>query len=136
MAEEGVLLYYSFVDLQQHQQQVQAWMLQLCQQLQLRGRVRVAQDGINATLGGPMSALRQHITAVKSHPALAAPIDFKLAPLPPTCSEAAVVEAGFDQLAVTCCKVKCAPCMHFCSGKFIRACAALQVVYLASVAPA
>lgn len=46
----------------------------------LVGRVRVALDGLNATLGGSMAALRRHIAAVDARFAPGgAPIDFKLA---------------------------------------------------------
>ena len=46
----------------------------------LVGRVRIALDGLNATLGGSLAALRQHAEAVEARfGAGGAPIDFKLA---------------------------------------------------------
>jgi predicted sulfurtransferase len=46
-------------------------MEELCQGLGLRGRVRVALDGLNVTVRGTDSALRSHMAAVAAHPALA-----------------------------------------------------------------
>lgn len=47
---QGVLLYYKYVDLTEKQGAVQDWMERLCQDLGLRGRIRVAKDGINTTV--------------------------------------------------------------------------------------
>lgn len=104
--KEGVLLYYKYVDLRLQQHEVHAWIQHLCTELHLRGRVRVARDGINVTVGGSHAALQSHIEAVTAHHALGGGIDFKLAALPSDCSEAAILEAGFDKLAVTLCKVR------------------------------
>ncbi|KAK9828526.1 hypothetical protein WJX72_000594 [[Myrmecia] bisecta] len=77
----------------------------LCEQLQLRGRVRVAADGINVTLGGTMDHLNQHIAAVRAHPLLGSKAtDFKLAPSAGPLSSQALRESGFDSLSVTLCK--------------------------------
>ena len=63
-----MLLYYKYVDLEAHQSQLHGWMLSLCQRLQLRGRVRVALDGINCTvryiqtLMGGVLCLTCHVT--------------------------------------------------------------------------
>lgn len=75
------------------------------------GRVRVALDGLNATLGGPVDALKLHVRDVRAHPLLsalgAAGIDFKLQRYPESDGEedparAAQVraETGFDRLSV------------------------------------
>jgi hypothetical protein len=62
----GVLLYYKYLPLgQQELENVVKWMQERCGALGLVGRVRVALDGINATLGGPLSALEEHIDDVK-----------------------------------------------------------------------
>lgn len=47
---QGILLYYKYVDLTGQQTAVQQWMQSLCEDLGLRGRIRVAQDGINTTV--------------------------------------------------------------------------------------
>lgn len=47
---EGILLYYKYVDLASRQEDVRQWFLTLCEELQLKGRIRVARDGINCTV--------------------------------------------------------------------------------------
>lgn len=37
----------------------------MCERLDLKGRIRVAPDGINVTVGGTMSSLDQHMEEVK-----------------------------------------------------------------------
>ena len=46
----GILLYYKYVDLTARQEEVQQWFLTLCGELKLKGRIRVARDGINCTV--------------------------------------------------------------------------------------
>ena len=48
---EGILLYYKYVDLASRQEDLRQWFLTLCKELQLKGRIRVARDGINCTVG-------------------------------------------------------------------------------------
>ena len=75
-----------------------------CTTLCLRGRVRVALDGVNATLGGSMEALRAHAEAVQAHPLLGeVAIDFKLAESE-RFSSALASEAQFDSLSVRRCQ--------------------------------
>lgn len=51
--EPGILLYYKYVDLSnQKQKDLHFFMSNLCRGLDLRGRVRVAEDGINCTVSG------------------------------------------------------------------------------------
>jgi predicted sulfurtransferase len=78
---EGVLLYYAYRDLRQCQAEVRDWYETLCQRQGLVGRVRVALDGLNVTVGGSLASLRQHIDAVEERFGRkgGAPIDFKLA---------------------------------------------------------
>jgi predicted sulfurtransferase len=71
----------------------------------LRGRVRVAYDGINATIGGPRARLLQHIRDVRSHPVLSGggggpAIDFKLAASGGPRTEAAAAATNFHRLSV------------------------------------
>lgn len=47
---ESILLYYCYVDLRACREAVHAWFIKLCEDLQLKGRVRVAFDGINVTV--------------------------------------------------------------------------------------
>ena len=46
----GILLYYKYVDLTARQEEVKQWFLTLCGELELKGRIRVARDGINCTV--------------------------------------------------------------------------------------
>ena len=46
----GILLYYKYVDLTTRQEEVKQWFIGLCERLELRGRIRVAKDGINTTV--------------------------------------------------------------------------------------
>ncbi|KAL4448377.1 hypothetical protein ABPG75_005596 [Micractinium tetrahymenae] len=104
---DGILLYYAYRDLRRCQGEVRDWMETLCRQLRLVGRVRVALDGLNATLGGSMPALRRHIAAVEQRfgdPAAGPPIDFKLAASAGRKNDAAVSGSKFDRLTVSTCK--------------------------------
>lgn len=78
---EGVLLYYAYRDLRQCQAEVRDWFEALCCSQGLVGRVRVALDGLNVTLGGSLAALRQHTEDVEQRfgGQAGAAIDFKLA---------------------------------------------------------
>ena len=102
-AVEGVLLYYGYRDLRSCRGEVAAWIEALSTQLGLVGRIRVALDGLNATLGGTLGALRTHAAAVearfgsaKQGPA----IDFKLAASHGRASAAAAAGSAFDRLTV------------------------------------
>ena len=100
-----LLLYYSYLDLRAAQSAVCDWMRSNCASLELVGRVRIAQDGYSATLGGTAAAIEQHVAAVQAHPLLGGQrTDFKVAPWPRDCSAKATVEAGFNTLAVAACK--------------------------------
>lgn len=122
----GILLYYHYVPLgigsNTDQLEVEAFMRQNCESLSLRGRVRVANDGINATLGGAMKDLKAHADAVASHPLLGAfsashsgqshnlrlspssSIDFKFALASAADPSSSIsIEAKFDRLVVRRC---------------------------------
>ncbi|BDA43290.1 probable thiosulfate sulfurtransferase/rhodanese-like domain-containing protein at N-terminal half [Coccomyxa sp. Obi] len=101
---QGILLYYKYVDLTDQQTAVQQWMQSLCEDLGLRGRIRVARDGINTTVGGSMAALRAHIDAVHQHHLLGTGIDFKLASSSGPSSTQAARETGFQSLTVSMCQ--------------------------------
>lgn len=69
----------------------------------LVGRVRVALDGLNATLGGSMAALRLHIDAVEARFGKGgAPIDFKLAPSDGGIQNAAATQQSVSPMLCTC----------------------------------
>ena len=102
---EGVLLYYHYYHTSQPQDQpeVVEWYTALCTEQGLVGRVRVARDGLNATLGGDLEALRAHSAAVAAR--FGEGIDFKLAESSRK-NDASASEAGFTTLRVVAVKVR------------------------------
>lgn len=81
--------------------QVKEFYEKSCGDLNLCGRVRVAKDGVNATLGGSLSALGLHIDQVRNDRVLqGTDIDYKLAPSSGPRSSTSTADSGFDQLAV------------------------------------
>ncbi|EFJ49333.1 hypothetical protein VOLCADRAFT_120801 [Volvox carteri f. nagariensis] len=103
---QGILLYYKYVPLHGNDaEDVQRFYTELCGRLDLRGRIRVARDGVNVTVGGSMAALQAHITAVSEHPVLqGADIDFKLASSGGPRNEATRAETKMDRLVVRLCE--------------------------------
>eukprot|EP00850_Spirogloea_muscicola_P019029 SM000182S03919 [mRNA] locus=s182:57282:60712:+ [translate_table: standard] len=71
----GVLLYYKYVPLPEPAA-VAEWMAALCAAGGLVGRVRVAHEGVNVTVGGALCDLEAHAESVSAHPLLAG-ADFK-----------------------------------------------------------
>jgi hypothetical protein len=47
---QWILLYYKYVDLSSCRDEVVAWIHDLCDRLNLKGRIRVAKDGVNVTV--------------------------------------------------------------------------------------
>ncbi|XP_012624503.1 thiosulfate sulfurtransferase/rhodanese-like domain-containing protein 2 isoform X1 [Microcebus murinus] len=67
-SDEGeVLLYYCYCDLEDPQWMC-AWQTALCQHLHLTGKVRVATEGINGTVGGSKLASRLYMEVMLSCP--------------------------------------------------------------------
>ena len=63
--DHAVLLYYKYVDLSAKQAEVAQWMLELCTSLELKGRIRVALDGVNVTVRthkSPTGVVQWHCT--------------------------------------------------------------------------
>ena len=103
--KEGVLLYYKYVDLcsldKGGREGLYEWMKSNCERLNLVGRVRVAHDGLNATLGGKVCNLREHARQlVLRDPAAFDGTDFKLQVSEGAVNEDVEVESGFHQLSV------------------------------------
>ena len=73
-----ILLYYKYVDIQ-NPIAIQKWQKELCSRLGLTGRILLAHEGINGTVGGSDEATQEYIKAMNDHP-LFAGIDFKTAP--------------------------------------------------------
>jgi predicted sulfurtransferase len=70
-----ILLFYKYIDIT-YPGQIRKWQERLCKQLNLKGRVIIAQEGINATLGGSLEAVQAYKKEVDAHP-LFNGIDFK-----------------------------------------------------------
>ncbi|KAM8792605.1 thiosulfate sulfurtransferase/rhodanese-like domain-containing protein 2 [Eudromia elegans] len=67
-SKEGeVLLYYCYCDVKDPEK-VCAWQKALCQHLHLTGKVRVASEGINGTVGGSKVATNLYIEVMLSQP--------------------------------------------------------------------
>ena len=61
-----VILYYGFSPLKDPEA-IKVWQKNLCQSLNLTGRVIVSPHGINGTLGGNMEDLKKYIKQTKSY---------------------------------------------------------------------
>ncbi|GLC50616.1 hypothetical protein PLESTB_000399800 [Pleodorina starrii] len=103
---QGILLYYKYVPLEGGDaEEVARFYTDMSAQLGLRGRIRVARDGVNVTVGGSMAALHAHTAAVTAHPLLrGGDIDFKLAPSGGPRNEATRTETKMDRLVVRLCE--------------------------------
>lgn len=100
---EGVLLYYRYQDLSREgcRENLKLWYEEGCESLGLRGRIRIAEDGINVTVGGTWWSCQRHIEAVERCEWLEDGIDFKLEEaILAGCDERILRETGFDVLSV------------------------------------
>ncbi len=70
-----ILLYYKYVTIEYPKQAVK-WQKKICQDLGLTGRILIAHEGINGTLGGSIENTQRYITIMQQHP-LFDDIDFK-----------------------------------------------------------
>ena len=61
------ILYYKFAPITDTEA-VKLWQHTLCEKLQLKGRIIIADHGINGTLGGDITALKAYIKATKTYP--------------------------------------------------------------------
>lgn len=70
-----ILLFYKYFDIEDPKQ-VRDWQYTLCQDLGLRGRILIAHEGINGTLGGSAENIEQYKKVMQAHPFFT-DIDFK-----------------------------------------------------------
>ncbi|CAH9087558.1 unnamed protein product [Cuscuta europaea] len=94
----GVLLYYKyaiFTDLEQ----LLNFYRSNCASLSLVGRVRLSTHGVNVTVGGKLSALEEHISAVKLNDFFEG-TDFKLASCHEPLNDRVAKECGFTSLSI------------------------------------
>ena len=67
MLMEKIILYYKFVPLSDPET-VKFWQRNLCERLNLKGRIIVSQHGINGTLGGDIKLLKLYTREMNQHP--------------------------------------------------------------------
>ncbi|XP_019704323.1 rhodanese-like domain-containing protein 6 isoform X2 [Elaeis guineensis] len=94
----GVLLYYTYAPVPDLPSLVRFYDSN-CRSLGLIGRVRIAPDGVNVTVGGKMSSLEKHIAEVKSK-SLFERTDFKLAACEHPSDKRIAKECGFTSLNI------------------------------------
>ena len=75
MAINKVILYYCFTPIRDPDT-VRLWQRDLCELLNLTGRILISEHGINGTLGGEMSSLKKYVRKTKAYPGFNQ-IDFK-----------------------------------------------------------
>jgi len=64
---EKILLYYKFTPLKDPEA-VKLWQKQLCESLNLKGRILVTRHGLNGTVGGNIEDLKAYVKATKQYP--------------------------------------------------------------------
>jgi UPF0176 protein len=75
VATPKVLLFYGFAELADPDA-IRLWQRALCESLDVRGRIIVSKDGINATLGGDVVQLKKYVKGTRAY-APFKDIDFK-----------------------------------------------------------
>lgn len=70
-----IILFYKYIDIV-NPIAICDWQRELCQKLDLKGRILIAPEGINATVGGKPEQVDSYITAMRTHE-LFHDIDFK-----------------------------------------------------------
>lgn len=70
-----IILFYKYIEVP-NTQALLKWQKELCQSLGLKGRIIIASEGINGTLGGHEDNIKQYKAAMQAHP-LFADIDYK-----------------------------------------------------------
>lgn len=86
---EKILLFYKYVDIERPQE-ILKWQKKLCLELNLKGRIILAAEGINGTLGGSEESCNLYIEAMLKHP-LFFDVDFK---------ESSATEKCFEKLRI------------------------------------
>ena len=70
-----VILFYAFTPISD-QTALMLWQKNLCETLNIKGRIIISEQGINGTLGGKMSDLKKYVKTTKEYPGFKN-IDFK-----------------------------------------------------------
>ena len=72
-----ILLFYKYIDIA-NPEAIRSWQRELCTELGFTGRIILAQEGINATLGGTDENCKKYVEIMNAHP-LFGDIDWKTA---------------------------------------------------------
>jgi UPF0176 protein len=72
---DKIILYYAFTPIADPTA-LMLWQKNLCETLNIKGRIIISEQGINGTLGGKMSDLKKYVKATKDYPGFNK-IDFK-----------------------------------------------------------
>jgi len=72
---QKVILFYGFAPVSDPNA-LRLWQRDLCENLDLTGRIIISEHGINGTLGGSMKALKKYVRKTKEFPGFGK-IDFK-----------------------------------------------------------
>lgn len=75
MSMKKIILFYKYIPLA-NAQEIVDWQKKMCTQLALKGRIIIAQEGINGTLGGNQEDIDTYISCMRQHPSFF-DIDFK-----------------------------------------------------------
>lgn len=78
-----VLLFYKYVTIE-YPKRILKWQQKICADLGLMGRILIAHEGINGTLGGRTEDIDRYVAIVQTNP-LFADVDFKTSPGNETC---------------------------------------------------
>jgi len=70
-----IILFYAFTPISDPEA-IRLWQRDLCESLDLKGRILISKDGINGTLGGSMSALKRYVRKTREFEGFKG-IDFK-----------------------------------------------------------
>ncbi|XP_071698353.1 rhodanese-like domain-containing protein 6 [Rutidosis leptorrhynchoides] len=96
--EYGVLLYYKYTKIP-NLDDLFTFYNSNCNSLSLLGRVRLAPHGVNVTIGGKLSALKEHIACMSKND-LFERTDFKLATCSEPINDKIAEECGFTTLSI------------------------------------
>jgi predicted sulfurtransferase len=70
-----IILFYKYIDIK-YPGEIRTWLHELCESLNLKGRILIACEGINGTVGGAPENIHKYVEAMNEHP-LFGDIDFK-----------------------------------------------------------
>jgi UPF0176 protein len=68
VAISKILLYYVFTPLADPDA-IRLWQRDLCESLNLRGRILISKDGLNGTVGGDLDAVKKYLRKTREYPA-------------------------------------------------------------------